>query len=103
MDFCKFKPYCNYKGYVDRLDPASFTGSKLDAGDAICLFIRRPTHAIPVGILITYVLLTFAWWSLKYAQIFWPQRPQQTDLAVQEKPPTVTGISERDTSQNRLL
>ena len=55
-------------------------------------------RAIPVGILLTYILLSITKWFLKYAQILWPQRPQQTDFAVQEDTSSTAGIAERDSS-----
>ena len=40
--------------------------------------------AIPIGILLVYVILFIVWLFSKYATLFWPERSQQTDLAVQE-------------------
>ena len=59
--------------------------------------------AIPIGILGIYFLLTLGKWLIKNAQIFWPQRPQQTNLEIQENTPSIEGISEGDPSQNRLF
>ena len=59
--------------------------------------------ALPIGILGIYFLLTLVKWLIKNAQIFWPQRPQQTDLAIQENTPSIEGISERDPSEDRVF
>ena len=59
--------------------------------------------ALPIGILGIYFLLTLVKWLIKNAQIFRPQRPQQTDLAIQENTPSIEGISERDPSEDRVF
>ena len=59
--------------------------------------------ALPIGILGIYFLLTLVKWLIKNAQIFWPQRPQQTDLAIQENTPSIEGISKRDPSEDRVF
>ena len=59
--------------------------------------------ALPIGILGLYFLLTLVKWLIKNAQICWPQRPQQTDLAIQENTPSIEGISKRDPSEDRVF
>ena len=59
--------------------------------------------AIPIGILGIYFLLTLGKWLIKHAQILRPQRPQQTNLEIQENTPSIEGISEGNPSQNRIF
>ena len=59
--------------------------------------------AIPVGILVTYLILLLIKTILKYAQILRTQGPQQTNMAIQENTPATQTVPERDSGKDRLF
>ena len=59
--------------------------------------------AIPVGILLVYVILFIARLFSKYATLFRPEGSQQTDLAIQEDTPSTAGTSKRSESSDELF
>ena len=59
--------------------------------------------AIPVGVLLGYVILFIAQLFSKYATLFWPEGSQQTDLAIQENTSSTEGTPKRSESSNELF
>ena len=102
MDFCQFQPYVQYKGYLDRLDPQQTIVVNWMPACRMPLPYDN-ARAIPIGILMTYLVLLLIKTVLKYAQIFRTQGPQQTNMAILQNTPATPDLSERDSGEDRFL
>ena len=60
-------------------------------------------RAIPIGILVTYLVLLLIKIVVKYAQILRTQGPQQTNVAISQNTPATLDLSERDSGEDRFL
>ena len=75
---------------------------QLDAGMSDAL-PYDDARAIPIGILVTYLVLLLIKTVLKYAQILRTQGPQQANVAISQNTPATPDLSERDSSEDRFL
>ena len=98
-DLCKFKTYQNYLLYLDRIDQRR---SVVINWMLYAIPYNHPA-AIPVGILLIYVILFIVQVFSKYATLFQTKGTQQTDLAIQKDSSPTESVTEGGQSSDEFL
>ena len=70
-----------------------YSSGKLDAGMPHALFPVNPV-TVSIGIFLLSIILYTLKELVKYAQVFWSKRTQQTNLAISEDTPSTMSLTE---------
>ena len=70
-----------------------YSHGKLDAGMPYALFPVNPV-TVPIGIFLLSIILYALNELVKYAEVFWSKRTQQTNLAISKDTPSTTSLTE---------
>ena len=70
-----------------------YSSGKLDAGMPHALFPENPV-TVPIGIFLLSIILYAIKEPVKYAQVLWSKRAQQTNLAISKDTPSITSLTE---------
>ena len=78
------------------------SSGKLDAGMLHALLTENPVTG-PIGIFLVYIILYTLKELVKYAQVLWSKRAQQTNLAISKNTPAIMSITEGGESPHDIL
>ena len=79
-----------------------YSSGKLDAGMPPALFPEKPV-TVSIGIFLLSIILYALNELVKYAQVFWSKRAQQTNLAILKDTSSTTSLTEGDESPHVIF